>query len=177
VLADDPTLTDRSGILGPGGQPRRRPLLRVVLDTHLRLPLDSQLVRSAANDLLIVCGSEAPPRNLAALAANGIEVLPVAEQNGHLSLAAVLKELARRNILSVLLEAGSHLNGSFLAQGLVDKAVLFYAEAELGDGALPFATGIPSPFLFEQSLRRITRTSFGADACVTGYLHYPWPVA
>jgi diaminohydroxyphosphoribosylaminopyrimidine deaminase/5-amino-6-(5-phosphoribosylamino)uracil reductase len=181
VLADDPTLTDRSGILGPGGQPRRRPLLRVVLDTHLRLPLTSQLVRSAANDLLIVCSAEAPPRNIAALAANGIEVLPVAmhpaEHNGHLSLAAVLKELARRNLLSVLLEAGSQLNGAFLAQRLVDKAVLFYAETELGDGALPFATGIPSPFLFEQSLRRVTRTTFGPDACVTGYLNYPWPPA
>jgi diaminohydroxyphosphoribosylaminopyrimidine deaminase/5-amino-6-(5-phosphoribosylamino)uracil reductase len=175
VLADDPTLTDRSGL------PRRRPLLRIVLDTHLRLPLTSQLVRSAANDLLIVCGADAPPRHLAALAANGIEVLPVAEHNGHLSLAAVLKELARRNLLSVLLEAGSHLNGAFLTQGLVDKAVLFYAETELGDGALPFTTGIPSPFLFEQSLRRVTRTTFGPperpDACVTGYLKYPWPPA
>ena len=177
VLADDPTLTDRSGILGPGGQPRRRPLLRVVLDTHLRLPLTSQLVRSAANDLLIVCGAEAPPRNIAALAANGIEVLPVPQHNGHLSLAAVLKELARRNLLSVLLEAGSQLNGTFLTQGLVHKAVLFYAETELGDSALPFATGIPSPFLFEQSLRRVTRTGFGPDACVTGYLNYPWPPA
>jgi diaminohydroxyphosphoribosylaminopyrimidine deaminase/5-amino-6-(5-phosphoribosylamino)uracil reductase len=175
VLADDPTLTDRSGL------PRRRPLHRVILDTHLRLPLTSQLVRSAANDLLIVCGAEAPPRHLAALAAHGIEVLPVAEQNGHLSLAAVLKELARRNLLSVLLEAGSHLNGAFLTQSLVDKAVLFYAESELGDGALPFATGIPSPFLFEQSLRRVTRTTFGPperpDARVTGYLNYPWPPA
>ncbi len=93
----------------------------------------------------------------------------------------MLKELARRNLLSVLLEAGSHLNGAFLTQSLVDKAVLFYAETELGDGALPFATGIPSPFLFEQSLRRVTRTTFGPperpDACVTGYLHYPWPPA
>jgi diaminohydroxyphosphoribosylaminopyrimidine deaminase / 5-amino-6-(5-phosphoribosylamino)uracil reductase len=177
VLADDPTLTDRSGILGPGGLPRRRPLLRVVLDTHLRLPLTSQLARTAANDLLIVCGAEASPRHLAALAANGIEVLPVAEQNGHLSLAAVLKELARRNLLSVLLEAGPHLNGAFLAQSLVDKTVLFYAETELGDGALPFATGVPSPFLFEQSLRRVTRTRFGPDACITGYLNYPWPPA
>ena len=89
----------------------------------------------------------------------------------------MLKELARRNLLSVLLEAGSHLNGSFLTQGLVDKAVLFYAETELGDGALPFATGIPSPFLFEQSLRRITRTTSAPDACVTGYLNYPWSAA
>lgn len=181
ALADDPALTDRSGILGPGGLTRRRPLLRVILDSHLRLPLTSQLVRTAANDLLVVCGADAPPRNLAALAARGIEVLPVAAHDGHLSLPAVLKALAHRNLLSVLVEAGAHLNGSFLAQGLVDKAVLFYSETELGDRAVPFATGIPSPFLFEQSLRRVTRTSFGPperpDACVTGYLNDPWPPA
>jgi diaminohydroxyphosphoribosylaminopyrimidine deaminase/5-amino-6-(5-phosphoribosylamino)uracil reductase len=173
VLADNPSLTDRTGL------PRRRPLLRILLDTHLRIPLDSQLVRTAANDLLIVCGAEAPPRTLAILAANGIEVLPVAEEDGHLSLPAVLKELARRNLTSLMVEAGPHINGAFLAQRLVDKAVLFYSETELGEHALPFATGIPSPFLFEQSLRRVHRTTFGPperpDACVTGYLNDPWP--
>jgi len=174
VLADDPTLTDRTGL------PRRRPLLRVLLDTHLRLPLTSQLVRTAQNDLLILCGSSAPPRNIAALAANGIEVLPIGNGiDNHLSLPSALKLLADRNILSLLVESGSQLNGAFLTQGLVDKAVLFYSETELGDNALPFATGIASPFLFEQSLRRVTRTTFGPDsrpdACVTGYLRDPWP--
>ena len=174
VLADSPALTDRTNL------PRRRPLLRVVLDTHLRLPLTSQLVRTAQNDLLILCGSSAPPRNIAALAANGIEVLPIGNGiDNHLSLPSALKLLADRNILSLLVESGSQLNGAFLTQGLVDKAVLFYSETELGDNALPFATGIASPFLFEQSLRRVTRTTFGPDsrpdACVTGYLRDPWP--
>ena len=189
VLADDPTLTDRSNLLGPNGEPRRRPLLRVLLDTHLRLPLTSQLVRSAQNDLLVLCGHTAPPRNIAALAANGIEVLPIGNGTpdptgqtanaAHLSLPSVLKLLADRQILSLLVESGSQLNGAFLTQRHVDKAVLFYSETELGDAALPFATGIASPFLFEQSLRRVTRTTFGPDsrpdACVTGYLRDPWP--
>jgi len=74
----------------------------------------------------------------------------------------------------VLLECGSHLNGSFLTQRLVDKVVLFYSERELGERAIPFAHGIPSPFLFEQNLRRQQRAAFGLDVALTGYLTDPW---
>ena len=196
VLADNPQLTDRSGmqdpdrsgmqdparsgLFGPNALPRRRPLLRVILDTHLRIPLTSQLVRSAANspgsypDLLILCGSLAPSAKAAALGSLGVEVEHLPDYAGRLSLPAVLSTLAERNILSVLLECGSHLNGAFIQQNLVDKTVLFYAPIELGPAAIPFAEGIPSPQLFEQSLTRITRTTFGPDTCVTGYLHNPW---
>jgi diaminohydroxyphosphoribosylaminopyrimidine deaminase/5-amino-6-(5-phosphoribosylamino)uracil reductase len=174
VLADDPQLTDRSGLLGPNALPRRRPLLRVILDTHLRIPLTSKLVRSADNDLLILCSAAARTANVAALEAEGASVESVPDQAGRLNLPAVLSTLAKRNILSLLLECGSHLNGSFLAQNLVDKAVLISAETELGNQATPFAQGIPSPFQLEQSLSRITRTTCGPDTCLTGYLHNPW---
>jgi diaminohydroxyphosphoribosylaminopyrimidine deaminase/5-amino-6-(5-phosphoribosylamino)uracil reductase len=195
VLADDPQLTDRSGMQdpahsgpsGPNALPRRRPLLRVILDTHLRIPLTSQLVRSAASargshssrgsqsDLLILCSSLASHSKAAALGSLGVEVERIPDHAGRLSLPAVLSTLAERNILGLLLECGSHLNGAFLRQNLVDKAVLIYAETELGDQAIPFAQGIPSPYLLEQSLTRVTRTTYGPDACITGYLHDPWP--
>jgi len=168
VLADDPLLTDRTEA------PRRRPLLRVILDTHLRIPLDSKLVRSADDDLLIFCGTTAPAAKLAELEAMGAEVEPVINHAGRLSLPAVLTALADRSILSVLLECGSHLNGSFLTQRLVDKVVLFYSERELGERAIPFAHGIPSPFLFEQNLRRQQRAAFGLDVALSGYLTDPW---
>ena len=187
VLADNPQLTDRSGLVGPNGEPRRRPLLRVILDTHLRIPLDSQLVRTVANahgstsapgtesDLLILCGSSAAPSKAAALGALGVEVDQVPDYAGRLSLPAVLSALAERDILSVLLECGSHLNGAFLRQNLVDKAVLLYAETKLGDQASPFAEGIASPQILERSLRQVTRTTYGPDTCLTGYVHNPWP--
>lgn len=175
VLADDPALTDRSGIVGPSGESRRRPLLRVVLDSRLRLPLDSQLMRSAKQDILVFGGTNASVERVKALREAGAEVVLVAEeQNGHLSLSAVLDELAERDILSLLLECGTHLNGAFLREDLVDKSILFYSEAELGSQSLPFAEGIASPYLFQQSLRRMARSSFGADACIAGYLHDPW---
>jgi diaminohydroxyphosphoribosylaminopyrimidine deaminase/5-amino-6-(5-phosphoribosylamino)uracil reductase len=168
VLADDPALTDRTGLA------RRRSLLRVVLDSRLRIPLDSQLVRTAAQDLLILTCATTPQDKISALQDIGVEVVAIPEQAGHLSLDAVLKVLAERNILSLLLECGSQLNGAFLQQNLVDKTILFYSETELGEDALPFAAGIPSPYLFEQSLQRLTRGTFETDACVTGYLHDPW---
>ncbi len=168
VLADDPMLTDRSGL------PRRRRLLRVVLDSELRTPLDSKLVRSAEGDVLVACGQGAAADRLAIFRDAGVEVVQVGSDAGRLDLAAVLDALGARKILSLLLECGSQLNGAFLARGLVDKVALFYAESELGVKAVPFAQGTGSPFLLEQSLREVTRTTFGADVCVKGYLRHPW---
>jgi diaminohydroxyphosphoribosylaminopyrimidine deaminase/5-amino-6-(5-phosphoribosylamino)uracil reductase len=182
VLADDPLLTDRSGL------PRRRPLLRVVLDSRLRTPLDSQLVQSAQGDLLIFCAAQADPARAAELQAAGVAVVQlaphservagklerIAPQHGRLDLNAVLAALASRQIISVLLECGSELNGAFLAQNLVDKVVLFHAPTKLGEGALPFATGFGPPSLLEQSLKGTARASFGADICVAGALRNPW---
>jgi diaminohydroxyphosphoribosylaminopyrimidine deaminase/5-amino-6-(5-phosphoribosylamino)uracil reductase len=182
VLADDPQLTDRSGPDGANPLPRRRPLLRVILDTHLRIPFDSQLVRSTANnrdsesDLLILCGTLAESSKASTLGSWGIEVDRVPDYAGRLSLPAVLATLAERDILSLLLECGSHLNGAFLRQNLVDKAVLFYAETNLGDQAIPFAEGI-SPRIIEQRLHHITRATYGPDVGITGYLHDPWPTS
>jgi diaminohydroxyphosphoribosylaminopyrimidine deaminase/5-amino-6-(5-phosphoribosylamino)uracil reductase len=181
VLADNPQLTDRSKLRGPNGEPRRRPLLRVVLDTHLRIPLDSYLVRSATltphqgSDVLVLTGPSAPTDRIAALATRNVEVETIPEHAGRLSLPAALATLADRNILSVLLEAGSHLNGAFLRQNLVDKAILFYSQIELGEQGICFAQGIPSPYHFEQTLSRVTRELVNPDSRVTGYLHNPWP--
>ncbi|WP_158945220.1 bifunctional diaminohydroxyphosphoribosylaminopyrimidine deaminase/5-amino-6-(5-phosphoribosylamino)uracil reductase RibD [Granulicella sp. S190] len=181
VLADNPQLTDRSGVFGPNALPRRRPLLRVILDSQLRIPLISQLVLSADSgkdsgypDLLILCSKTAPSNKITALTDAGAQVETIPDHAGRLSLPAVLTTLAERSILSLLLECGSHLNGAFLQQNLVDKAVLIYAETELGVQAIPFAQGIASPYLFEESLHRTTRVNYGPDACVTGYLHDPW---
>lgn len=176
VLADDPLLTDRSGILGPSGQSRRLPLLRVILDTHLRIPLNSQLVRTAKDDLLILTSAAASREKTETLREAGAEVQIIAEEVGHLSLSATLKILAERNVLSLLLECGGHLNGAFLRQNLVDKAILFYSETKLGPQSLPFAEGVPSLSQFQQSLHRITRSRFNPDTCIAGYLHNPWPV-
>ena len=174
MLADDPALTDRTAL------PRRRPLLRVVLDSQLRTPLDSQLVRSAHDDLLLLCAAEASPARAAALRAVGVEVECIAGQSGRqsdrLDLGAVLDLLGERQILSLLLECGSELNGAFLTQNLVDKVVLFHSDSDvtLGEHAIPFAAAFGPPFTLEPSLSSVSRKAFGPDTCVSGVLRDPW---
>ncbi|HEU4636327.1 MAG TPA: dihydrofolate reductase family protein, partial [Edaphobacter sp.] len=168
VLADDPQLTDRSGI------PRRRPLLRVVLDSYLRTRVSCKLVSSAKNDLLIFAGRSAPQDKLNALRSAGAEVEMIAEENGRLSLPYILSRLGERQILSLLLEGGSRLNGAFLRHRLVDKVILFHSPGTLGDQAIPFAEGIRSPAEVERSLSRVARVALGQDTRVTGYLRDPW---
>jgi diaminohydroxyphosphoribosylaminopyrimidine deaminase / 5-amino-6-(5-phosphoribosylamino)uracil reductase len=176
VLADDPLLTDRSGL------PRRRPLLRVILDSQLRLPLDSRLVRSAAekqqNDVLILCSEDAPGERESALRSLGVQVHEIPLRNGHLDLRVALDVLDQHHIRSVLVEAGSILNGSLLRAHLADKVVLYFSERELGLAALPFAQGAESPYTLQERLSSLTRTSFphngSEDVRITGYLDDPW---
>jgi len=168
VLADDPALTDRTGL------PRRRPLVRVVLDAQLRTPPGSQLIATAMHDVLIFTSASASAENMHRLRKAGAEVEIIEAQDGRLNLQEVLKALAARDILSVLLEAGTHLNAAFLREDLIGKVVLFRAPAELGPGSVPFAEDI-TPESIEQRLTRAARTHCGPDTCTTGYLHNPWP--
>jgi diaminohydroxyphosphoribosylaminopyrimidine deaminase/5-amino-6-(5-phosphoribosylamino)uracil reductase len=174
VLADDPLLTDRSGIMGPGGRARRRHLLRVVLDSRLRMAVDSKLVKTVSGDVLAVCDRQAEAEAVAVLEAAGVEVVRVgAGSAGRLDLSAVLDLLGERKILSVMLECGSALNGAFLRQGLVDRVELFYSQTELGAGAVPFAAGVAASEL-EHSLKGVARTRFGEDVRVSGVLRDAW---
>jgi diaminohydroxyphosphoribosylaminopyrimidine deaminase / 5-amino-6-(5-phosphoribosylamino)uracil reductase len=175
VLADNPSLTDRTNL------PRRRPLLRVVLDTHLRIPLDAALITSAADDVLLVCSADAPLDRESDLRAHGVDILRIPLLRGGLDLTAAISVLAQRNLLSVLVEAGSAINGALLQANLVDKLVLYYAERELGLDAIPFAAGFTSPYALQERLTQTTHTTFPSDILpnaedirIAGYLHDPW---
>jgi diaminohydroxyphosphoribosylaminopyrimidine deaminase/5-amino-6-(5-phosphoribosylamino)uracil reductase len=161
IKADDPLLTDRSG------QPRRRQLLRVVLDSQLSLSLKSRLLRTADDDLLIFT-SEAPnSRKARALEKAGAEIVSLRSRGGRASLEAVLAELGRREILSLLLEAGPTLNGAALGAGIVHKLMLFYAPKISGQSRVSFAV---APDLRLAPLQRIRTQPFGPDIAVEAYL-------
>ncbi len=176
VLADDPLLTDRSGL------PRRRPLLRIVLDPDLRIPMDSKLVESCADDLWIFCTEEAErtkPDKYYGFESRAM--LTSLSGPRHFDLQTVLRHieeigesLAEQKVLSLLLEAGPTLNAAFLHADLVDRATLFYAPTELGPASLPFAAGGPTPFALEERMTGLTKESFGDDVCVSGLLRDPW---
>ena len=126
VLADDCLLTDRSGL------PRSRPLLRIVLDSRLRLPLDSQMVRSAAGDVLVVGTSAAPGERRKALEGRGVRVLILDGRDGRSDLRAAIEAVAQQQYLSVLIEAGAKVNWAALETGVADKVFFYYAPKILG---------------------------------------------
>jgi diaminohydroxyphosphoribosylaminopyrimidine deaminase / 5-amino-6-(5-phosphoribosylamino)uracil reductase len=165
VLADDPLLTDRTL------EPRRRPLLRAVLDSRVRLPLKSKLVKSAASDVVVFTNQGSSAQRARALTAAGVEVVALRGKRGRVDLHAVIRELGKRQILNVLLEAGAELNGAALEAGIVDKMILFYAPKIMGTGGVPMAR-IPSKwFAKSPALSRLKVFSCGSDFVVEGYFH------
>ena len=161
IRADDPLLTDRSGLS------RRRPLLRVVLDARLTLSPHSRLVKTADDDLLVFTGPNPNRRRLRELESRGVQVATVQARMGLLNLDAVLGELGKRETLSVLLEAGPLLNGSALAAGIVHKLFLFYAPKIAGEARVPFAI---ARRLKLAPLQKVRTQSFGPDMAIEGYL-------
>lgn len=136
VMDDDCLLTDRSGL------PRSRPLLRMVLDSQLRLPLRSKLVESARGDVVAVGTSAASPERRRSLKESGVEVLIADGAGGRTDLSAVLDYLAKRRYLSLMVEAGSKVNWTMLDGQIADKIRFYYAPKILGGlKSLPVAGG------------------------------------
>ncbi|MBL8228012.1 MAG: bifunctional diaminohydroxyphosphoribosylaminopyrimidine deaminase/5-amino-6-(5-phosphoribosylamino)uracil reductase RibD [Bryobacterales bacterium] len=136
VLGDDCMLTDRTGL------PRSRPLMRLVVDSQLRVPHSSKLVESAAGDLTIVTTSVANAERRAALEARGIEVVAFDGRDGRTDLVALVEWLGTRNCLSLMIEAGSMVNWAALEAGVVDRVFFYYAPKILGGTkSLPVAGG------------------------------------
>ena len=171
VIADNPLLTDRSGL------PRRRPLLRVILDSRLRIPLDSRVVQTAKHDVLVFC-SLAEEKRKQQLQDHGIQVEQVATagMDGRPDLHAICRFLAEREITSVMIEGGALVNWEALASDLVDKLFLYYAPKILaGTGSVPFAAGPGFRRMSEAAhLKWFRLHRFGEDFAVEGYLRDPY---
>jgi diaminohydroxyphosphoribosylaminopyrimidine deaminase / 5-amino-6-(5-phosphoribosylamino)uracil reductase len=164
VLADDPRMSDRTGL------PRRKRLLRVIVDAKLRLPLKSKIVKSAKEkDVLVFTTQSAKAAKARALEKSGVEVIQANSRKGHVDLHEVVRELGRREVLSVILEAGSALNGAMLEAGLVDKVILFYAPKILGAVTVPVAQHRPASIEKIRALDNIALRRFGPDFMVEGY--------
>src|SRR5882724_1126182 len=160
ILADNPLLSDRSGL------PRRKPLLRVILDTHLRLSPKARIVQTADDDLLVFTAALLKTPKARKLQNAGVELIEVKRSRNGLDLSAVFKDLGRRDILSVLLEAGPHLNAAALSAHLVNKLVLFYAPKIAATAGVPFVYPgtIPVPHLRVSTIRQS-----GPDIAVIAY--------
>jgi diaminohydroxyphosphoribosylaminopyrimidine deaminase/5-amino-6-(5-phosphoribosylamino)uracil reductase len=167
VLADNPLLSDRTGL------PRSRPLLRVVLDSVLRIPVDSRMVQGVAGDLLVVTTSASAGERRKALEARGVQVLVCDGRDGRADLRAAVDWLAQHRYLSLMIEAGSKLNWAALEAGIVDRIFFYYAPKILGGTqSLPMAGGIGRRRRKDAiMLRDITLHSIGpGEFAVEGYV-------
>ena len=173
VIADDPLLTDRSEL------PRRRPLLRVILDSHLRIPVDSRIVASAAdNDLDRVL-----PRRRRRKKSRRSKRTACVLSHFHAGpdkrfpdLQCVLDRLGKMQITSLLVEGGASVNWAFLKAGAVEKVWLFYAPKILGGSALGRFRRQRRFWRHggSRSTPRLSLHRYGEDFAVEGYLRDPY---
>ncbi len=171
VIADDPLLTDRSS------RPRRRPILRVIVDSRLRLPMESRIVKTAQEDVLVLC-SFAEEKKKQQLLDRGIRVEQIEEMtaDGRPDMMGISRHLGKLEITSVLIEGGALINWAALASGIVDKVFLYYAPKILaGTGSVPFAAGYGFRHMNDAAyVKSIKLHRFGEDFAVEGYLKNPY---
>lgn len=161
AFVDNPSLTDRSG------KPRRRPLARVVLDNRLRIPEDSTLASTASETPTIVFTSSANDTKIKALSVRGVQTVSVDARD----FTAVLDELRKREIQSILVEGGSQVAGAFVDSGLVDKVTFIVTPIILGGNAAPNAIGGKGAESLTDAfrLRETDIKKWGEDIEISGY--------
>mgnify|MGYP002388412588 FL=1 len=172
VTADDPLLNTRLG-KGKGRDP-----VRVVVDTHLRIPENARVLGHAeGGETIIAVGEDVPSRRLKRIEQKGVSFLLCPKKEGRIDLRALMDRLGKRSITSLLLEGGATLMGAMIRERLVDKFCIFKAPKLLGasDGR-PMALG-PGPSRMDQSLalKEVQVRRFGEDLLITGYPDYPEP--
>lgn len=165
VLLDDPQLTAR-----PGGRLAGRQPLRIVADSRGRTPLGARVL-GPGGPTIIATTQASPPTWRAAVAEQGAEVLVLpAGDGGRVDLAALLDELGRREVLSLLVEGGGVLLGSFFNRGLVDKVTAFIAPVIIGGGPYDAVAGRGAERMADAlRLRDVTIERLGDDVLVVGY--------
>ena len=162
ATTDDPLLTDRSGKL------RRKPLVRVVLDNALKISPDSKMVATANEAPVIVfAGQSVEDAKVQQFDARGVEVVRGAGRD----LEAMLDELGRRSIQSVLVEGGANVAGKLLEAGLIDKVSFFIAPLLIGGQDAPNAIGGKGAKMLAEAfeLEDVQVKPIGRDLEVTGY--------
>ena len=164
VLTDDPWLTDRSGLR------RRRPLLRLVLDSALRMPLESKMVATANNDLVIYTVSN-DPRRIEELRKRGVRIEVLPAEAGRVPLSKVFAQLGEEGILTVLTETGTRLNTALLEGGMVDRIHLFVSPQIMGSDAVPAFRGVTHAI----QMAEVEVERYGNDVGLCSLLKDPWP--
>ena len=168
VLADDPLLTCRIGGMSP---------VRIICDTHLRTPLTSQLVRTAAEtgDMLrqprtIIATCERDPQKTLPFEERGVTILQTAKKDGYVDLQDLMRKLAERSIDSVLVEGGGEINWSALQAGICDRVCAYAAPKILGGAGAKSPVAGPGVSTPDDAfhLTNVTFRNIGEDLLIEG---------
>ncbi len=159
VLKDNPHLGCRNS--------KVKDPLRIILDSTLSLPIESQVFRDS--NVLVVATARAPREKIQEFEDRGIQVVCFTSKT--ISIKKILTELSKRNILSILVEGGSQVIGSFFDVGLVDKVYAFHAPLIIGGkGALSAVGGEGAGTIIKSfTLHRMSHKYFDNDCLTVGY--------
>ncbi len=172
IVIDNPSLTTR--LPGKHG----RDPVRVILDSRLQLSLESKIFHlDSPAPTILFCSQSADEEKKARLRAmeNVLVHTVECDQDGGLDLAAVLADLGKMGICSLLVEGGASVHGSFLKKGLVDRVFLFMAPLFAGSSGTPLVSGFPVEDRAQAlSLKNVLYRRCGNDLLVQGDLFEPF---
>jgi diaminohydroxyphosphoribosylaminopyrimidine deaminase/5-amino-6-(5-phosphoribosylamino)uracil reductase len=165
VLKDNPQLS---------GVQKSSRLKKIVVDSTLRTPLQARLFKNTIKgQCLIGTTSKAAENKIRLFEKRGVDIIVCPQKNHQVDLKWFLRELAEREITSVLIEGGAHLIGSFLKEGLVDKIHIYIAPLILGDAkALSSIVGLKIPRLSRAiRLKDWNIQKLNPDVLIEAYVH------
>ena len=164
VLKDDPLLTARVR----GG----RDPCRIVLDSGLKISEEARVIGNPPSKAIIVVTELAPRDRIERLEKRGVQILIVDSRDGRVNLRSCLSRLGEMGIMSLLVEGGSRINGSFLDEGLIDKLFLFLCPKLIGDHQAPGIFGGRGVSHLQEAiaLKEIKTRKMGEDILLEGYL-------
>lgn len=163
VLKDNPRLTCR---INGGHNPKR-----IIIDSKLRIPLDSNVLKRANGMVFIGCGKDHDKRKKQELETLGAQVLVCPQKDGEVDLRKFLLEIAKQGVNSILMEGGSALDGAMVDGKLVDKVYFFIAPKIIGGkDAKPPIGGIGAELMKDVlTMKNVKVTNIGVDWLFEGY--------
>jgi len=164
VLRDDPLLTTR---IRGGRDP-----YRIILDSRLRIPGEANVIGTSPSKAIIATTELAPRERIDELEKRGVRILMINSKEGRVDLKSCLSKLGEMGMMSLLVEGGSHVNGSFLDEGLIDKLILFLSPRVIGDQKAPgiFDGRGVSTLQETVGLRELKTKKVGEDVFLECYL-------
>lgn len=164
VLKDDPRLNAAA---------KTKAIKKIIVDSSLKMPEKARLLRHTdPADIIIAVTPKADKKKMQRLIQKGICVLTAPPRSGGVDLRWLFKELARREIINVLIEGGPHLIGSALKDDLIDKFLIFVAPKLMGDQeALSAVSGFKTRHLKPTKLHDLRIITIGEDILIEGYVY------